>query len=754
LKVDPIQYIPATGMQERKMVSVGTAHSESSRYFFSEIEPKWQERWEAAALFHSEPSEDRPNCVVIELPPFANGSLHLGHVRNYALGDVCARFRRMAGFNVLYTSGFDSFGLPNELAAAELGRHPKEVAEDVMAEMRRDFVRLGLSHDTRRIIGNHDESFYGWVQWVFLKLLEQDLAYRQRYPVLWCPKCATTLADSLAEGGRCWRCGTFVETRALEQWLVREAVFADDMIASLSRLDRWPARIKQIHTDWIGRREGVEVKLPVAGSPAISIAAFVAQPESLHRFARVGLAAEHPVLAALRAAGLLSTETLEALVCLPRSTRSDEQVSLGVNVVHPLTGEKVPVSVDKNLDLRTHDGVAVFFRPGDVSQDTASVIATLHVRETGTPAVRYRLRDWNIARQRYWGPPVPVIHCSRCGAVPVPEKDLPVLLPLDIDLNCTGNPLEHHRMFTDARCPKCSGAARRDTDTLETYCSPWWYHWNAKRMNTTDPFDKSEARLYMPVDVMIGGEDQARTCFFHLRMIARALRHAGVVELDEPIDTLIAIGMVKSDGRKMSKSEGNTVDPRDLVARYGTDALRFAILGAAAPDSAFNWSEDLVRRAYSFMNRVWIWCERLRPDVRLDSIAPGAGIDESYSLTRKLERHLDTAVTRTTEAMARNLFHLAAANLKLLLDRIEEYEKEAHKRRKDLLDGRDRQALAIAASAFLRMLTPLCPHIAEECWCILGGSGMIACAAWPTEFPADFKKGEQRHGIASIEKNC
>jgi leucyl-tRNA synthetase len=766
---------------------------ESTAYPFSEIEPKWEQRWEDTCLFHSEPVADRPNWVVIELPPFANGSLHLGHVRNYTMGDVSARFRRMAGFNVLYTTGFDSFGLPNELAALEVGRHPKDLAEEVMAEMREQFVRLGLSHDTRRIIGNHDEQFYGWVQWVFLKLFKQGLAYRQRGPVNWCSTCEITLADSLAVSGKCWRCDNAVESRLLEQWLVRESDFADDMLESLERLKRWPRKIKRIHADWIGRRAGADVRFVVREASGIELTVFVAHPALLPCAALIGLAPEHTAIAAFDEAGLLTTSIRDTLARVAHSARpsndqelvvsqasADEVVMLGLHAVHPLTGTLIPIAVCAGLDLRSYDGAAVLFpahlradarlaalaglqstpilRPpsgtadafdwdgswvytnsGPLSGRTAHegelwVIDELKRSGAGAAAVRYRLRDWNIARQRYWGHPIPIIHCHDCGAVPVPESNLPVLLPLDIDLEPHGNPLDRHPTFADALCPHCGRPARRDTDTLETYCSPWWYHWNAKRTTTANPFDKEEARLYMPVDIMIGGEDQARTCFFHLRMMARALKRDGIVEYDEPVDTLLAIGMVKADGRKMSKSAGNTVDPKDLIERYGADALRFAILAAAAPENDFNWSNGSVRQSHAFLNKVWHFCLRVASEIRFDALADDACINLDYSLTRKLAHQMEIATNRITEAMCQNQFHLAASNLEKLFDRIEGYEQEALKRRKTL-DDRDRTAVAVAASHFLRMLTPLCPHITEELWSRLGGHDMIAQAPWPATLP-------------------
>jgi leucyl-tRNA synthetase len=456
---------------------------------------------------------------------------------------------------------------------------------------------------------------------------------------------------------------------------------------------------------------------------------------------------------------------------------SSEVVRLGVHVIHPLTKDSIPIAAVAGFDLRSHDGVAVLCpahqRPDarlaalvdinstpilnpptgtadafdwdrtwiytiknsplfglTASEGEAWIIEELQRRDVGRRIARYRLRDWNIARQRYWGPPIPIIHCNDCGTVPVPEGDLPVILPLDIDLKTPGNPLDRHLTFPKASCPRCARPARRDTDTLETYSSPWWYHWNCKRTTTLTPFNKEEARLYMPVDIMIGGEDQARTCFFHLRMMARALKRAGVVEYDEPVDTLLAIGMVKSNGRKMSKTEGNTIDPQSVIKGYGADALRFAILGAAAPESDFNWSNSFVRQAQSFLHKVWHFCIHLAELVSFDALAPDACINPDYSLTRKLQRQVETATTRITEAMCQNQFHLVVSGVEQLFDRIVAYEHEAVKRRK-VLDERDRISLGVAISIFLRMLSPLCPHITEELWERLGGSRMIAQSPWP-----------------------
>jgi leucyl-tRNA synthetase len=762
---------------------------------FSEYEPFWQNRWEEARIFQTDPVPDKPNWVVIELPPFANGSLHLGHVRNYVMADVAARFRRMAGYNVLYTSGFDSYGLPNELAAREKGRHPQDLAEEVMDEMRRDFLRLGLSHDTRRIIGYHEPQYYRWVQWVFLKLYELGLAYKQEGLVNWCKSCALTLADSLVEQGNCWRCGNKVETRTMAQWLVNESAFADEMLEGLPKLKNWSEKIKKIHVGWIGRREGATARFSVLEAAGTEFDVFTNQPALLPGAGFIALAPMHPLVTLLSEKNLIPAEALREIQnfresglairpVVPGSVQSAElaPLRLGVSAVNPINGESLPVVISFALDLRSGNGVSVGF-PAHIRADNAlaqqlgiepkqilkpaaadknenkspfdwddswlmlappelegvpareaasGIIKILEDKEKGKASVSYRLRDWNIARQRYWGPPVPIVFCASCGVLPVPEESLPVVLPYDVDFMGDGNPLEKSTEFVQTTCFKCGGAARRETDTLEAYSSPWWYHWNCKRMTTEDPFDKRETSWWHPVDLMIGGEDQARTCFFHIRMMARALKRAGVVEYDEPVDNLLAIGMVKTGGKKMSKSAGNTVEPFSLVGKYGTDALRFSMMAGASPESDLNWSDVNLKQTYAFLNKVWSFGKIIsgHEAVTFEKLSgEDERIDESYSLSRKLSHQLQTAVERTTDAYRRNNFHLAASNLGFLFSRIETYFEEAVNRRGSP-DERDLKTLAVAFKGFLKMLAPLCPHIAEQLWAECGGRGFMAQASW------------------------
>lgn len=747
-----------------------------SRYPFEQFEPAWQERWEAAGVFRADRDPSRPKWFIVELPPFANGKLHLGHVRNYSLADAGARFRRMAGYNVLYTTGFDSFGLPNENAALEAGCHPEELAERYIADMRRQFVRLGLGHDTRRIIGYHEPAFYRWVQWVFLELVRKGVAFRREAKVNWCPSCDTALADSLIEAGGCWRCGSAVESRVTAQWFVREEGFADGMLASMSELNSWPELVKQIQTEWIGRREGVEVHFTVKDAGDVTISTFLDDPGLLCSVSFVGLGPGHPALSALRDAGRLAPAVAEALDELARSTLATREARkhglgagaafrLGLCVLHPFTGDELPLVALEQLDLR--DG-ALAGCPGHVRADrriaedlgiafsvaadpepASAIVDQLVANGRGGPAVRYRLRDWNIARQRYWGTPIPVIHCPSCGPVPVADSELPVFLPRDVEFAALGNPLEQHAAFLAAPCPRCGSPGRRDTDTLEAYSSPWWYHWHCRALSGDDPFDPADTRYWMPVDVMVGGIDQSRTCFFHTRMMARALKEMGHVFHDEPVRELLAIGMVKQDGKKMSKSAGNQVDPDALIELYGADALRFGVLGAAAPTGDMSWSDQSVRQAQAFLASLWHFVDERRAVISLGEVgsspasapealhlSPGGPAKPTAPLRRRFAGWLQAGVGRVTTNMVHHELHLAVKNVMFFFERLVQFDREARSRTGEL-DPIDAGALSFGVGLLLRMLGPIAPHLAEEIWHRAGGRGMLALAPWPASLDLD-----------------
>ncbi len=699
------------------------------------LEPHWQRAWQDARVFEAERRPGRPKWFIVELPPFATGRLHLGHARNYVLADASARFRRMQGYDVLYTSGFDTFGLPTELAARAEGCMPGELASRCSDAMSEQFVRLGLSHDRRRIDAYHVSGYYRWVQWVFVRLFEAGHCFRRDAPAAWCAQCEVTLAASLVEDGRCWRCKSTVQTQVRPQWFVRESTFADEMLDGLDRLDGWPKDVKAIHRDWIGRRDGLQLSLPLRDRPErltllLDDAAWV--PEL--RFVAVGR--RHP-LAVAAVAHLAPGETA-VLEEVAQAAGKNGVVDLPVVVEaadHDGARAGRPGSVAEDHALARRHGMAGAPDDAGGMADRCDAEALLAAGQA-SQVVRYRIQDWNIARNRYWGPPVPVVHCADCGLVAVPERDLPVLLPDDVDLRQPGNPLEHHAGFRQVACPRCKRPALRDFETLEAYSSPWWYHWMCKSLDADYPFSREDAHAWLPVDLMIGGADQVRSCFFHVRMIARALRRMGIADIEEPVTTLMALGMVKQDNRKMSKSAGNAVDMQSTMARYGADALRLAVIGAAAPERDFNWSDELVSRERAFLARVWHFVDKVgallgEPGRAGDDAGQAAADGELDRLAARMNGWLSTGGYRITADLARHDYHLALKDLKFLFERLQTFDAALCKRQPPR--ARDVAILAGATRAMVLYLGPFAPHIAEALWQTLGGEGMVARTAWPAQ---------------------
>lgn len=679
------------------------------RYRARDVEPKWQARWNDADAFVRRPGQG-PKWYVIELPPFATGSLHLGHARNYTLADACVRFRRMAGHDVLYTTGYDSFGLPSELAAREAGIHPDDLIESCIVDMGRALRSLGLSHDPRRITPYHVPDYYRWVQWVFLRLLEHGHCERRDGPVLWCPACDASLAESLADEGRCWRCRTRAETRTMPQWYVKETHFADAMLAGLTDLPGWPETVRRIHADWIGRRTGRMMTL--FGEDGSAFPVFAEDGALLSQAAAIGVPEEHP---------LAGTTARLHHPDLPRPLPA---VVLGERLL-PAADTAIPLVPGRNA---AHDRLLA---------EHGLCAAPLDATEPeGMPTTIYRLRDWSIARQRYWGPPVPVVHCATCGILPIRDDALPVLLP-HLSLSGAGNPLAADSGFRNLPCPSCGEAAERDTDTFEAYSSPWWYHWMCMEPGDTTPFDEVRAAQYLPVDLMIGGSDQIRSCFFHVRMIAKALAAVDVVDVDEPVACLLAIGMIQSEGRKMSKSAGNAVSLDALIERYGADAVRLAVLGAAAPDNDVNWNDGAAIHAADLLGRI----ARFRQMIDTPEV-PGDGV-RTQRKREKLDLWVETAAHKLTANLVRHQYQLVPRNLETLFDRLSQFARETGPER----CVADSQALRRAWNVFVRLLAPAAPHLAEELWEALGNPAFVAHAVWPAPVeapPQGFARRETR----------
>lgn len=702
-----------------------------------EIEARWQEVWQKTEVFHAEAVPSRPKWFVMDLPPFANGSLHLGHVRNYAIGDASARFHRQLGYSVLYPSGFDTFGLPSESAAAAEGCHPKALTDRCVESITGQFVRLGLSHDPRRITDYCIPEFYRWVQWVFVTLWRNGYAYRADRDVNWCAHCETTVEDGLVtDAGGCWRCGEPVETRSLEQWFVRETAVVDEVLATLDGLDGWSKKVKDIQRRLVGRAEGVEVTLDLAdGSGSVTV--FEAEPALLDGARYVAVSRDHPLAARVAPAALPERRRVEPADgpkhghAARRGVYADvSAVPVGVAAVDPASGRTLPVVVVTPWTNRHAD--AAFGVPGARSVDAtvatrlgldADAAAVPFGAERVVPAVRYVLRDWQMSCQRYWGAPVPAVHCPGCGPVPVPDDELPVLLPLDVDTTRgTDNALAHDARFRATTCPSCGGPAERDTDTLGAYSSPWWYTWCAMQPGADDPFTDPGSRSWQPVDLMVGGLDQSTTCFFHLRTTARMLAALGVVDHVEPVTGLLAIGMLQQDGVKMSKSGANAVTAEDLVAEYGADALRLAVLGAAAPGNAFEWSMQHVRRRRAWLGKVW--------DLTFEVLAaageaPAEPAAPATKRQRQLDRAVSAAATRVTSALHRNAYHFAIAELTTLYDRLADFRRDA--------TAADAHHLLGGLQVLVQLLGPLAPHVAEELWSALGGETPLASGGWPSE---------------------
>jgi leucyl-tRNA synthetase len=681
-------------------------------------EQRWQEAWAKADLFRAERHSSRPKWFIVELPPFTNGRLHLGHVRNYVIGDVIARFRRALGHDVLYTTGFDSFGLPNEIAAREEKTAPAVLVTRNQPLMSAQLRRLGLSHDPARIMSDHDPDYYRWVQWVFLKLRESGLAFRRRDFVHWCVSCGTTLADSLVEQGRCWRCRNPVSRIEKEQWFIRETALAEDVLAQ--DLPGWPKPILDIHADWIGRRHGFDVDLRIAGHD-LNLPLFVESVDDLTKAAFIMIA---PGGAEARMLGLAETLGVAA------------PVATGFQAVEPMQGRSLPILCGET-GRRGEEGTRLGL-PSENPDDAHLVLSLALSPALGAsvpshpacvapaairPAIRTRLRDWDIARSRYWGTPVPVIHCEACGEVGVPETQLPVLLPLDVDLSRGGNPLETLAQFTATACPGCDRPARRETDTLEAYSSPWWYYLISKDPTDQNPFGGQGTQDWMPVDLMIGGADQARTCFFHLRSLAEALTRIGIVQERHPVRGLLAIGMVKAEGRKMSKSAGNSIDPESLLDTYGADAVRFATVAAAAPEQEFNWSNDGVVRAARFLAGLRRFFERNAFDF---SALPDR-LQPSDPRRQRIVKWLMAASEKTTGSLQRHALHVATKQVEFLATQLLQLDR-------DIADGKakpDAEAMGFAGRWLLQLLSPFVPHLAEELWFHAKGAGFLTAAAWP-----------------------
>jgi len=731
---------------------------------------KWMARWQASELFKAEDFSSRPKYYLLEMLPYPSGTLHVGHIRNYTIGDTLARYKWMRGFNVLHPMGWDAFGLPAENAAIAHGRHPREWTLANIAYMKEQHRRYGFSYDWDREISTCEPEYYRWNQWFFLRMLERGLAYRAKALVNWCPKCATVLANEQVVEGCCWRHeDTPVEQRELEQWFLKITAYAEQLLEDIRKLEgKWPERVLAMQRNWIGRSEGAEIdfRLEKTGEP---IRVFTTRVDTIFGATCVILAPEHPLTARL-VSGKEAAAVKRMIDDRARRDPGDlvkEGLFTGHYAINPYNQEKIPVWVgnfvlmgygtgaimavpahdERDFEFCTRYGIAVrpVIRPADgpladpatmrqafvddgICENSGefSGLASAEARRRmtakaeregfGKGSVTYRIRDWGISRQRYWGTPIPVIHCPGCGIVPVPDNQLPVVLPLNVKITGTGrSPLENVPEFVNTSCPKCGGAARRETDTMDTFIdSSWYFYRYCDPHNRRAPFDTAKIAYWFPIDQYIGGVEHAILHLIYSRFFTKVMRDLGLVANDEPAERLFTQGMVIKDGAKMSKSKGNVVSADDAAERYGADTARLFVLFAAPPEKDVDWQDAGVEGMARFIGRVYRFVTRN---------AGGAG--GSGSADARILRKLHQTIRKVTEDFeSRWHFNTSLAAIMELVNQL--YAAEA-----DLSASAMREVL----EKLVLLLGPFAPYVAEEMWEELGKPGPVFKQPWPQYDP-------------------
>jgi leucyl-tRNA synthetase len=744
-----------------------------SRYEPRRVEDKWQKIWEETHLFDAAEDPGRPKYYVLEMFPYPSGRIHMGHVRNYSIGDVVARYKWMRGFNVLHPMGWDAFGLPAENAAQKAGIHPARWTYENIDYMRGQLKALGYSYDWRRELATCDPDYYRWEQLVFIEMFKRGLAFKKTSPVNWCPSCHTVLANEQVEDGACWRCDSEVVLKELDQWFFKITQYADELLADLDSLTQWPERVITMQRNWIGKSTGAHIHFPVQGGDE-PITVFTTRPDTLWGATFMSLAAEHPLALAL-AQGTPQEEEVRKFVehwsAVDKSRGALEEITkegvfTGRYCVNPVTGWDMPIFV-ANFVLMGYGTGAVMAVPAHDQRDfefaqkysqrikvviqppgeelTAGALTQayeedgvlvdsgdfsgmesgpakeaiahyLAERGQGTAAVQFRLRDWGISRQRYWGAPIPIIYCEACGALPVPAADLPVVLPLDVQIKQVGaSPLGELESFWKVPCPACGGPARREVDTMDTFVESSWYFLRFACPDYTGGIlDPARANYWSPVDQYIGGIEHAVLHLLYARFFTKVLRDLGHVNIDEPFKRLLTQGMVVKDGAKMSKSKGNVVDPNDMIETYGTDTTRLFLLFAAPPERDLEWSDQGVAGAHRFLHRVFTLTHTILPDIKGVQAYQGTGADltpDTFDLRRKVHQTIQKV---TDDIDERFHFNTAIATVMELVNTF--YQTLETLPKEELTFRVWREGL----EALVKLLNPMVPHLSEELWQALG----------------------------------
>lgn len=755
------------------------------------VEAKWQLFWEREKTFRVFEEKGRKKFYLLEMFPYPSGRIHMGHVRNYTIGDVIARYERMRGFHVLHPMGWDAFGLPAENAAIQHGVHPAAWTRQNIDTMRLQLKKMGLSYDWDREFATCDPSYYRWEQLIFLQMLARGLAYRKKATVNWCESCQTVLANEQVEGNLCWRCENPVGFRELDQWFFRITAYAEELLDGCDRLTGWPEKVLTMQRNWIGKSQGAEIDFPLPGSDK-RISVFTTRPDTLFGVTFMSLSVDHPLALTLAEGGGRGEEARVFAERVRRNRRRESETDkeglwTGQECSHPLTGEPIPIYLSNFVVMEYGTGAVMgvpahdqrdfefakryglpirvvieprggMLQPEDLSQAYVEdgvltrsgvfsgmgnreamghITESLAERGLGRETTSYRLRDWGISRQRYWGAPIPVIYCDECGMVPVPAQELPVTLPIEVEITGEGgSPLAAHRQFWEVSCPVCGRKGRRETDTMDTFVESSWYFARYASPDVQDaPLDPYRAAYWLPVNQYIGGVEHAVLHLLYARFFTKVLRDLGWLRLDEPFENLLTQGMVIKDGAKMSKSRGNVVDPDELIHRYGADTARLFSLFAAPPEKDLEWSSQGVEGAARFLNRIWRFVAENKEWLRREE-DPASG-DEMDEPLMALRRATHATVKKVTEDIDQRFhFNTAIAAIMELVNTLMEVTPQAAHR------GRGRTVVRESLLQLVTLLFPFVPHFSNELWESMGERGSLDFALWPTFDPELLKTDE------------
>lgn len=735
-------------------------------YNVSEVEKKWQKVWNDKKVFKATKDLSKEKYYILVMLPYPSGNLHMGHVRNYSIGDVFARFNRMLGKNVIHPMGWDAFGLPAENAAIKHNIAPATWTTQNIARMREQLKMLGISYDWDREVATCTPEYYKWNQWIFLEMYKKGLVFRKKSNVNWCPKCKTVLANEQVKEGKCWRCDSNVEQKELEQWFIKITQYADELLEGHKLLSGWPEQVLSMQKNWIGKSHGAQMKFDIAGSDK-KLEIFTTRPDTIFGVSFMVVSPEHPMLKEFKnqiknwdeVEKYIQASSLKSNIERSSSKEKTGVKLDGVCVVNPANKKNVPIFVadyvlmgygtgaimavpahdQRDWDFATkykvdiipvieggdvtkqaYEGEGVMINSGQfngISSQDARVKMPLWIEEQGwgKQTTNYKLREWLISRQRCWGTPIPMIHCDKCGIVPVDQKDLPVMLPTDVKFTNDGkSPLQSDEKFVNTTCPKCGGPARRETDTMDTFVdSSWYFERYTDAHNDKAPFNSDETNYWMPVDQYVGGIEHACMHLIYSRFWHKVLRDMGLVKSDEPFMNLLTQGMVTLGGSAMSKSKGNIVSPDEIVSKYGADTARLFILFAAPPEKQLDWSDDGVEGCWRFINRVW----RLQEVVNTKS---------SFVATDKakqdLLRAMHVCIKKVTEDISQKYqFNTAISSVMELVNTMYTYKYHSND------DGLSKQVY----ETIVLLLSPFTPHLCEEIWNNLGHSDCVSIAKWP-----------------------